>query len=303
MSLGFRVTVMRSIMGVLAPLTGQRATGTALVRATGSDVVLPRGCFAAPIVESDTGNKAIARDKLLFTTAETTVTAGGTAVPVASLVGGARHNFAAGTDLRWDPQLAGVEIVSSLNVATTGGAEPTGDAKLRGLIPYEELATNKIGGAIFAAKLQGLTPGVVVTWAGTGAAERMGRNVWQRSDRWILYLVVTRKQGTVERGHEGLNLLDLLEAYLGERGAVDGRNFSDPGVSIVGASRHSVTPSSYVYALTIETHGGMKRIDTRLVDGTAHGVIADWDRSRYDVNVATTPEYPLIVDARYDQDP
>lgn len=302
MSLGFRVTVMRSIMAVLAPLTGQRATGTVTVRSTtGSNVTLPKGCFAAPIPASDTGAKQIARDKLLFTTEEATVAPAGTPVAIASLLGGTRHNFVDGTEVRWDPQLTGIELVSSLTGDMTGGAEPTGDASVRRIIAYEELATPDIAAALFSAKMVAQTPGVVVTWASTGPGERMGRSVWQRADRWILYVVTTRGSGTIERGTEGLNLLDLLESYLGERGAVDGRNFSDPGISIVGASRHRVTPSSFVYALTIETHGAMARVDTRLVDGSAKGPIADWVRTRYDVNVATTPEYPLIVDVEYDQ--
>lgn len=298
MALGLRVTVMRSLMAVLAPLTGTRATGTALVKSTtGGDVVLPAGCHAAPIVASDTGNKQIARDKLVFSAAQVTVNPAGVAVPVRSLLGGVRHNFDDATELRWDPQLTGIELVSVLSGAMTGGLEPTGDAMVRRILAYEDLSTAQVAAQLFAAKMQSLTPTLIITWAGTGPSERMGRSVWQRSDRWVVYVVVTRKDGTIERGHQGLNLLDLVEAYLGERGAVDGANFSDPPVTITGASRHSVTPSSYVYALSLETHNAVDRIDTRVADGQ----FADWVRTSYDVSVAETPPYPLVVDARYDQ--
>ena len=301
MALGHRIMVLRSLMAVLAPLTGTRATGTATVAATGADVVLPKGCFAAPIVASGTGNAAIARDKLVFTTAETTVTSAGVSVPVTSLLGGTRHNFADGTQLRWDPSLTGVELVSSLDGAMSGGLNPTGDAALQRIVTYEELSMESAA-ALFAAKLHGHAPAAVVTWSGSGRAQRRGRDVWQRSDQWVIYVVVTRKDGTVERGHEGLNLLDIIEAYLGERGAVDGRHYSDRPTAILGARRHRVTPSSFIYALTLETSGAVQRIDTRVADGaSAVGTIAAWDRTRYDVEIAETPAYPLVTEADYAQ--
>lgn len=302
MALGHRLGVMRALMAALSPLTGQRSTGVATVRSTGGDVLLPKGRFAAPIVESTTGNKAIARDKLLFTTEDVTVDEAGVAVPVTSLLGGLRHNFPVATELRWDPELTGIEKVSSLSVATTGGLEPVGDASLRNIVAYEEL-TQPAAAALFAAKLRGLFPGAVVTWAGSGPAQRRGRGVWQRSDRWAIFLVVARQEGTVERGYQGLNLLDLVESYLGERGAVDGRNFSDQPTTITGAGRHSVTPTSFVYQITVETHGSVARVDTRLTDGTSGKgtAIANWDRTRYDVDVAETPAYPLLSDADYEQ--
>jgi hypothetical protein len=303
--LGFRLMIARSVMAVLAPLTGTRSSGTVTVKATGSDVKFPGGCFAAPIIESESGNKAIARDKPVFvgmnpSTAEGdwTVTAAGTALPVTSLLGGARHNFeAASTTLRWDPAMTGVELVSALAGDMTGGLDPTGDAHVKRILLYEDLSTAEIALQVFQAKMLTQAPAVILAWAGTGAGERMGRSVWQRPDRWVAYVVVTRQSGTVERGHEGLNLLDLVESYLGERGAVDGRNFSDPPVTIVGASRHSTTPSSFVYALTFETTSALQRTDTRL----AEGKFGPWDRTNYDVTVATAVPFPLVVDAEYDQ--
>lgn len=307
MAQGVRTFTLRKLMAVLAPLTGLRASTTALVRpSTGSDVTLPAGCYVAPTVRSQADVPAVDRGRLFFVERNPdtedgtwTVTPAGSSVAISSVLGGERHNLPADTVLHWDPPLVGLEDTATMEAAATGGADPTGTASVRRIVAYEDLDTAQKALRLFQAQSRGETPAIVLCWTGTGPAIRrnLQGSIALRPETWVAYVVVSRMQGALVRGPTGLGLLDLVESYLMGRGAVDGQHFSDPPVIVTAAGRHSMSPTSYVYQLQFTTHTAMERIDTRIADGQFGG----WDVTRYDVSTATTESLPVITDARYPQ--
>lgn len=306
--LGLRKYVQRKIMSVLAPLTGQRASGQITCSATGADVTLPQGCFGYPIIESAAGRPAIYRNQPVFvdqnpatSDGSWTVTSGGVAVNAKSVLGGVRHNFKTGTKIRWDPALLGLELVSDIPAAWTGGAEASGDGAVRRIVSYETLGV-EASADLFNARV-GTFPAIVVAWNGEGEHRRMGRDASHFPIRWKLYVVTQRQQGTNERGEAGLDILDLVTAYLTQRGAVDGvpgngntGHFSDPPTLVTGATRERVTPGSYIYAVGVETYNAQARLDPRLEVNGGDG-FADWAKTMYDSDTATTPALPVIDEA------
>lgn len=292
MSIGQTKRIRRGIMGALLPLTGTRSSGTATVRATGGDIVLPRGSFALPVTTSAAGVSQLAEDLPLWVTVDTTVTAAGAAVPVSSLLGGARQNMPTASRVRWDPALAGVEIESVLASALTGGADASGPGSVRQVRQYETLEADT-GRDLFAACV-GQAPAIVLAWERSGGEVGRGGGRSLRPDQWLLYVVTSNARGAVARGDEGSEILDGIEDYLTDRSAADGIPFSGPPTKVLERVRVRVTQTAFIYAVRIQTFASVVRTDTR----TSYAV---WLRNRLDAKTADPTPLPVVDGAIWPQ--
>lgn len=252
-----------SIMGLMLPLTGTRATGNVRLRATGSDVVItskePR--YLYPVVEG-----AMAPERIYKTAGDVTVTsaAGGTLVPVRSLVGGALHNLEAGTPVRMVEGLLdnqdGLEVDDASMVVQAGGLtgavtrEDFGGVKR--VVLHEEIGPADVAQQLFLAKL-GHFPAIVCTWDSASETELAVRASRHFPMRWSFFVVVSRTDSSARRRGEGLRIMgDVMETITDRCETEDREVFSSPRrLQVNGARRLVSAPSSFVYQVlfTIET--------------------------------------------------
>ena len=300
---GQTTQIARAIIEVLRPLTGTPAYGFALVKATGADVLLPKNSYAAPIVASGVGTpplKQIDRENLVRTVDEVVVNTIGKLVPIKSILGGLRQNRPVDTELRWDPPIDGVELVSTVSTGpTTGGAESTAVDAVGQVILYEELRASSLGLDLFRALAERGAPCVVVTWNDAAAAEKFGRDRWTEPNRWVLFVVVGNATGGSERASQGLDVCDSVVELLGDRASIAGIVFSAPPASVMGRRRVATDANTYVYAVELKTYNYEAR---RIGADTAEEVYPEeWERTRYDLltgGVHVT--FPVVRDAEYD---
>jgi hypothetical protein len=295
--IGLSTRTARAILEVLRPLTGTPSTGTATITASSADVIVPARCFLAPIRKTGGGNAQIDRDNLIRTTTETTVTSGGTSVPIISMLGGKQQNWPAGTQLRFDPVLEGVEEVAVTASAMTGGASATGVGAVSRLVEFEEIGSATAARDILRAKGLGGAPIIILTWDSAGISEKISRGVSREPNRWTVVIVVARTDSGAQRRNEGRDIMDAVVGYLGDRSSIAGHVFSAPPTRILSRKRVVVTETSYVYAVEIETLQQPKRIETRgetSPDGEATYVT--WRRMLVDINTADVPPFPVVDD-------
>ena len=113
------------------------------------DTACAKSSYAVPVVGGQ-----VAFDGLLKTLPEATIDAAGTLVPAASVLGGAFTNLAEGTELRWDPPIAGLEPIAVIAApGLTGGSSATGYGAVRQLKLYEQVGSATAAQDLFAAKL------------------------------------------------------------------------------------------------------------------------------------------------------
>lgn len=301
--IGRTVEIQRLLMAALRPLTGDRATGTALVAATSTDVRLPKGSFAYPVPESSAGVALVDDQRILFTTADAIASAVGVSVPMASLLGGSRHNaLDAGTGLLWDPPVYGLEVRSSLSVGMSGGMDPPALAGfVKEIATYEDVTGQGRAQDFFNARLQGYAfPAILIVWESSAEGVLKGRNRKHRPDTWSIFIVSESWAGEAVRRNDGQHILDAVEALLSDRGVVDGRPFSDPPARVLERRKLSATESS-VRALTLATWNTVETIDLRTmdIDGmTAEDFGALWLTSSY-----TFQSHPRDVADLWDVEP
>ncbi len=181
----------RATMSILSPLLGERATGWVLARASGAPATLPRNSYAVPVVGGQ-----VAFDGLLKTLPEATIDAAGTLVPAASVLGGAFTNLAEGTELRWDPPIAGLEPIAVIAApGLTGGMSATGYGAVRELKLYEQIGSATAAQDLFAAKV-GHFPALVLSWDQsahpTDIVTRKSRTTVLFQEHWLLSVIASR---------------------------------------------------------------------------------------------------------------
>jgi hypothetical protein len=293
--IGRTTRIARAIVEVLRPLTGDRSSGIALVTATAGDIMLPARSFLAPLRRSISGQESIDRENLVRTTGEDAIVrATGTLVPIVSVLGGSRQNYVAGTRLRFDPPLDGVEELATIAApGMTGGATATGVGAVCQIIEYETITGPTAATDLFNARVQGGAPAIVLAWESSGGAKMVARGVHVRPDRWILYVITSRGDGAGKRRDEARDILDAVESYLVDRHSVAGYVFSAPATEILGRSRLAVTKTSYIYAVSLQTTGRARRIDSRPDDELS---FAEWKRTRLDAQTADVPPSPVVAD-------
>ncbi len=329
---GLHLHQKRCILATLAPLTGTRATGTAIVKATGGAVVLPAASVAIPIVASTTASAQSQTDWTRLVKAgplpDPTVPStrlnpiqhilidpvaepDGTAVPIYSLLGGAHHNasavsgLAAGTGLRWDPPIAGIELTSTITVGMSGGADTmplwltngvATPAALRRIVLFDRLGIGNLAlkGAssielqVWRSKIGDFPAGVLILM-GSRKREDGGRGRPIHEFRWRLLVLTSSSGPTEERYQDGNAALDIAAGLLDDMGDIDGQVFSVPRVEIGDSNLLLAEDALTIHHLDFTTQAQIIQIDPR--------VFASWSSTETKTLTDPTSEYPDPADA------
>lgn len=298
-------------MALLQPLTGERSTGTATVKADpGPTAVLPPNTYAVPIVGGDMRFTSLLRVAVNpAAEAGWTVDTIGTPVALTSLVGGIDVNLPAGTEIRWWPTVPGIEAKSVLATPLVGGTKAVGIGALAQVVLFEQLRADlsRASEDLFKS-LVSRFPAAVLVWEGLGPADgstvspldqggaRVGRGIKLYAYQWDLFVVTSRDDSDSARREEGLALVEEIIEHIQDKQIVDGVPFSSPtGIQIVDCRRWLVATSFYVYLIRFATVSSVKARDPRTWN--------PWLITKLDV---TTPEpasplpgpLPLVVNNR-----
>ncbi len=275
--------IARAILGQLAPLTGSRGTGTATVsNPTASAISLDPNMFLLPVVNDELA------DDLVFKVAANPATVlpygkGGewvvppfSSLPVAvkSNLGGARHNLAEGTLLRFDPLPEGIDETATLDADITDGADRTGLC-LRRAVYYEDLDAGAIERDIAAGRLSHL-PGAMLVWTQSTPAEgrtagtnqgstRVADGIRMFTESYRLFVVSASLAGDRRRRGEGSRIMQAITRLLTDQQVTsDGEQLTAMGsLEILNRSRFVRNEKHYVYAMTLRVNRVISRTDTR----------------------------------------
>lgn len=275
----------RAVLGQLSPLTGTRGTGTMTVsNPSGAAVELDPNMYLLPVVSDELA------DDLVFKVAPNPATAlphgkGGAwtipagsslSVAVRSNLGGARHNLIAGTRLRFDPLLEGLDDEATLDAAITDGADRAEDElALRRAVYYEDLDGAAVERDIAGGRLAQL-PGGMLVWtrstpyegrtAGTNqGSTRLADGVRGFAENFRLFIVSASAAGSSKRRSDGLRLLQAATRLLSDQQTTtDGEQLTNLGsLEIIERTRFARTERHYVYALTFRVNRIVTRTDNR----------------------------------------
>jgi hypothetical protein len=275
MTIGAIVTLERAVMSVLAQagLNGSRSVGTATVRATGPDVLLPNASYAVPlIVAPGSGNAQTDREVMVKTNTPTKidgqpcngvlVTAAGTDVPIHSMLGGGNKNLTDATQIRWDPPVPGVEAVSTVSGDMTGGVEAASLGQVKRIVPYEGVGVGDRAVALWAAKT-GLFPALIVYWSGASPREKMGQAGQLSDHRFRLFVVSSRANEWGARTDEGKMILSYVREIMVDRAEADFEVFSYPPVTLGEGGRFAFDQNSLIYYQDILVRHTARKIQLR----------------------------------------
>lgn len=288
LNIGLRTWIKRCILCVLQPLTGGRASGTALVKATGADVVLRRGAYAVPALE---GASARQTDhmRLVKVATQTTVTGAGVSVPIISAMGGELQNLDAGTKLRWTPAIQGLEPICTVE-SLTGATTLTIPGSLRRIAMLDKLGISKanVASDLFRTRI-GAFPAAVLAWTGAARGEAVATDARMRKLRFRLFIVTNHSGSAEERTEEVDAILDYVEATLEGRSAVDNEIFADPPIAVGNSGVFTADDGSYVHFIDFDLSTTVTRIE--------HRTFVAWLETQTQYFTDPTPEYPAREDA------
>lgn len=307
MNLRPTLNVGRSIISLLAPMTGDVSTGTVTLTATGPNVVLPQNTFGFSIVDAksnaptvsipgvatfnssdvlgaETIADAISPDLLVKTTAETTVTSSGVSVPFRTILGGPRANLPTGTRILLDPPVDGLEFEGVVDApGFTGGTTSTKYASAKTVRLYEGIGPEDAAEDLFRSGTAQF-PALVLIWNQTGDREEAGRDRYIVSESWTLAVIASRLDSDTRRRSEASAILDEAEELLCARCSTDGFVFSAPAPLLIrGRRRVKYGSNAYIYALSVTTTRGIERRE--------HRTFHDWKQTKIS---GTTNGVPLI---------
>ena len=305
---GAIVGIKRAIMSLLSQggHCGPRSNGTALVHATGADVLLPNAAYAVPVVAtSASGNVQTDRTRMVKVNAPTVlsgqkkqglvVTAAGTSVPIMSMLGGLDKNLPAGTLVRWEPSIAGIEPTSLIDGPSglTGGTSTTTIGQAKRIVAFEGITQDAAPG-LWAASL-GAFPAIVVAWQSSAEAAAMQLPQYQTVDHTFrLYVVCSRLDSQGDREDEGERILEDVSEILCDRGQADGEVFAASGAMLGSAGRLVLAPTSLIYWQDVVVRYAVRMRELR--------TFAPYLRSREQVlSATTTNDPPTIVEVDISQ--
>ncbi len=297
MSVGAVVRIERALLSLLAPLTGTRATGTALVHATSTDVELDVNTYGVPLITGAGGAKQLDPQRMVKTTSAATVTAAGVSVPITSVLGGVRMNLPAGTPIVWTPAVTGVEDSSAVELVDPldedsggmlGGLDATRAPLAKRILVFEGVGKGDAADALWRAKV-GSFPAIVISWESAGSGQKVGRGRELRTHRFRLYVVVQRLESDDLRRDEGKMLMGVLAGFLTDRAAADGESFSNPPTQLGPSGKLTLAASSYVYWQEVDVHHTDIKLELR--------TFVPWTATVPTLTTAPTAEYPDSEDA------
>lgn len=290
MSLYALVRLERAIMSCLAPLTGERATGAVTLSATGADVAISKETppYAIPIIGSAAGVDGLDYDRMVKLVQTATITAAGVNVTAVSMLGGLRQNLPAGTVVRLNPPIAGLQPTGVIAApGLTGGAAPGADelGTLARVVAFEGIGQTTAADAVFKAGA-GLFPSAVVSWEGWDIGELVGKDRQKHRCQFRIYVVCSRLDGHNPRRDEGKLIIEAIAEEFVSKQAVDGEAFSLPPVTLGRAQRWGFAPTSYVWSIDLfATHTVVRR--------ERRPPFAEWLKTRLD---ATHDEAPVVTE-------
>lgn len=286
-------TLGRGLQACLQVLQGDYSTGSVRAVATTDPVELPKGTFGIPIVDGseDESKAVIVTANPSATGGAWTVTSAGLDVAVASIQGGVHTALAAGTLVRWDPPITGLELTGTVSAGgLTGGTAATHYGALRQVRYYRDMGSNPGAADFYAAGLHSY-PAAVIGWESTMPADgaampgvgpdstRRGQGKREFVATFALMLFTSRFDQTHRRRKESDQLRDDVLELLTDRVSYrDCYLSSTRGIQILEARHVGSKPSYYVDVVRFSCHFVLTKRDDR----TFH----DWLTTR--LQLATT---------------
>jgi hypothetical protein len=282
----------------LWPLTGNRSTGTAVVTATGADVVIPANSYGFPVLDGEANQQMllkVAHNPVTRGPHQTgghwTVTSAGTPIQFKSNVGGLKMNIAAGSLIRFSPPIPG--LASDVVVQAPGFTGGTNGLVLD-VRQYDDIGTPDQARAMLQGKL-GNYPALVLAWLKStpiegrtaGVAQgstRQGRDARAYFENFILYVISSNAGSGELRRAIALNLkdavIDLLNDYK--------RNFDGEVLTAMGTGVE-VLDSNRVPKIEQATTISMALRTIAVSTKTNRVSYSPWLRTRYRSYVAAEP--------------
>lgn len=219
------VDVARGILGLLGPLTGERAAGKVLIvppTGTVGSLLLGPNWWFSPVI-----NGAYRPDFAYRVRPNYAVENGAWEIPptgglvdVESLVGGDRWNLAEGTEIRWAdgdmPKGFGPVAMTVGPGGIVGGTDEVdvaevGSDRLKWAGIIEQLGNEKAELELFRGTIAAF-PAAVLVWSASASSPKFaGRGRQAYNERFELLVVCNRADSESGRRGEGLRLLDRME--------------------------------------------------------------------------------------------
>lgn len=283
------IMVTRGIQALLQVLQGNYSSGTVTMTATGDDVEVRAPVFGIPIVDgAEDESRLIKVEKNgAADTGYWTVTSGGIDVNVQSVQGGAHVNLAEGTEIRWDPPMAGIELLGTVAAGgLTGGTRSTAFGALRQVRHYKDRG-NQTALQFFQSQVADY-PAALLTWDSTTPADgsaipgigadstRIGNGKRMFAHNFELGVITSRRDGADIRRKEGDQLRDDLLELLTDR--VSYRNCpisTGRGLQITEARFVAVTPTVNIDLIRFSCQYALVRREARTFN--------DWLKTRLQI--------------------
>jgi hypothetical protein len=299
MAAGDTYRILRYLMGILRPLSGDVATGAVRAAAVSGQITVPVNSMLIPVIESAAGGRQLVRDLVYRTSAETVVPASGALIPVASLIGGKRHDLPDGATLRWDPPLLGLTETATASGAITGGADSiiSSPGAVRRILPSD----STVPSAIELVKTHAdHLPAILVSNAGFDTSDWNLGDDFTNADRWIIYTCVGKKvTGDIGEVQQGLAIQDAIRTYLSLRTSFFGEVFSDAIEVRSGRFLGNVRGQTFrIYESRVWTGYRDCRTEHRSMEA---GDFNHWLKTQYDFLTATPAPLPVVEGALYPQ--
>lgn len=288
----------RAIMAQLSVITGDRSEGLAVVKLADGQttpVVLSPNTYAIPIAISNSGARADEQMpvKVVHNPATvkehlqvgnwTIVPGNGVQVRFRSNLGGARGNWKPGTQLKFNPEIPGLNPMALVvGSGFTGGTI----GPVKQVVSYDDFPSSDISKATFQGRVQDM-PALVLAWmssspvegrvAGlTQGATRKGRGVRAYFENFALYTLCGDATSGETRRKIALEVTEAARSLLGDHKInIDGERLSGlgTGLEITTSNRLPKKEQALPMLTTLRVISVRKRVDARTYQ--------EWNKTRY----------------------
>lgn len=295
--------IKRCLMAVCAPISGTRAVGKALVKASGADTLL-RGGSHAVLVLVEGNKKPIDFTRVYKVSpatpnvegvyrcdqADVTATSAGVEVSMLAVGGGTAHNLPVGAKLMWWPPIDGMDPFLDVTEAIDGATDATLTSALTQIVGFSELGISKsdMPAQAWKAKLTKL-PAAILVWHGSPQVQPYCKGTDMNTEHYQLCVFSSTWSSNDERRTDSMAALGHLQALLMDRSAVDGFSFSTPNIRVSNRGFVVADDRSYVHTIDFRVSHAVSRIDDR--------TFQDWNVTQQKFLTAVSAVYPDIADA------